>query len=597
MLNARLYRVALVPLALALAVAAFSLTGRPAPLTSTLAPDAFDGSSAYTTLQELAARFPERRPGSPGDEELAAYVARSLEQLGGAAGGGFSVHLTRSQGQTIEGERTLTTVTAERPGSTGAAPIVILAHRDAAGRGAEAELSGTAALLELASLFATRETKRTIVLVSTSGGSGGDAGASAFLSGQHGPFDAAIVLGDLASEHARMPSVIPFSDGFGSAPLELDRTVVGAIASTAGSDPGEPSILGALAHLAFPLALGEQGVLNGAGLPAVLVQVSGERGPAANEPVSEERLEGYGRGVLSAVDAIDAAPDLSATMQTGLPLQRKVIPGWAIRLLTAALLLGPLLLAADGLARLRRRRERIVRWMLWAGACGAPFLLAILFARVLALIGILRAAPSTPVLTSALPLGAAGVSELAAVLLVLVASWLAWPVAMRRLGLAGRPDAEGAGLGMLLVLLAVAFLVWLVNPYAALLLLPALHLWLLLVSPQERPRPLAGLAIVGLAFAPLALLIAFYADQLGLGAGGVAWEGLLLFAGGHVGVPGAFLWSLALGCASAAAMLCLQPAGARGGPGAEDGAEITIRGPRTYAGPGSLGGTESALRR
>ena len=41
-----------------------------------------------------------------------------------------------------------------------------------------AELSGTAALLELARVFAARETKRTIVLVSTSGGSGGDAGAA-----------------------------------------------------------------------------------------------------------------------------------------------------------------------------------------------------------------------------------------------------------------------------------------------------------------------------------------------------------------------------------------------------------------------------------
>ena len=38
MLNGRLYRVAFAPFALALAVAAFSLTARPGPLTSTLAP-------------------------------------------------------------------------------------------------------------------------------------------------------------------------------------------------------------------------------------------------------------------------------------------------------------------------------------------------------------------------------------------------------------------------------------------------------------------------------------------------------------------------------------------------------------------------------
>jgi hypothetical protein len=32
-------------------------------------------------------------------------------------------------------------------------------------------------------------------------------------------------------------------------------------------------------------------------------------------------------------------------------------------------------------------------------------------------------------------------------------------------------------------------------------------------------------------------------------------------------------------------------------PVADDDLPITVRGPRSYAGPGSLGGTESALRR
>jgi len=35
----------------------------------------------------------------------------------------------------------------------------------------------------------------------------------------------------------------------------------------------------------------------------------------------------------------------------------------------------------------------------------------------------------------------------------------------------------------------------------------------------------------------------------------------------------------------------------RAEPGAGGAAEIRTRGPLTYAGPGSLGGTESALRR
>src|SRR4029077_4846692 len=217
MLNGRLYRAAFVPFVLALAIAAFSLTASPHPLHSTLAPDAFEGGRAFSELNSLAREFPDRRPGSRGDRALASRVAHTLRGLGGTAGGGFTVRTRHFTAQTIDGNRSLTTGIAQRPGWTAAKPIVILAPRDAAGTGARAELSGTAALLELARVFAARETQRTIVLVSTSGGSGGDAGAENFAANARGPFDAAIVLGDLAGVRERKPFVVPFSDGFGSA--------------------------------------------------------------------------------------------------------------------------------------------------------------------------------------------------------------------------------------------------------------------------------------------------------------------------------------------------------------------------------------------
>src|SRR5690348_13146316 len=95
MLNSRLYRAAFVPLVAALALAAFSLSGRPGALTSTLAPDAFEGERAIATLHDLARRFPDRRPGSRGDEALASEVRRQIEGLGGTAGGGFSLRTIR----------------------------------------------------------------------------------------------------------------------------------------------------------------------------------------------------------------------------------------------------------------------------------------------------------------------------------------------------------------------------------------------------------------------------------------------------------------------------------------------------------------------
>jgi hypothetical protein len=609
MLNGRLYRVTFVPFLVALGIAAFSLTARPLPLTSTLAPDAFDGQSAFAELKSLAAEFPARRPGSAGDDALAERVAHTLEGLGGAGRGGFQVRTRRFEGQTIDGERTLETVIAQRAGSSGGTsggtPIVIMAHRDSSARGSQAELSGTVALLELARVFAARETQRTIVLVSSSGGSGGAAGALDFATNDsigRAPINAAIVLGDLAGASEHKPFVVPYSDGFGSAPELLARTVADAITQNVGGNPGAPSTIGQLAHLAFPFAVGEQGALNAGAIPSVLVQVSGERGPSPREAVSAERLEGFGRAVLSAVDALDTAPDIEVTPQTGVVIGPKIVPEWALRLLLATLLIGPLLLGADGYARLRRRRGvsgdgTLGRGLLWVVASAAPFFAAALFARALGWLDVLHAAPGMPVPAGALPLNGGAVRALLAVALVLALGWLLWPMLVRRLGCGVRPDPEAAGLALLAVSLAVGVVVWVRNPYTALLVVGALHLWLLILSPQLRPRRAAALALVALALVPLALLVAFYARELGVGPAAIAWDAVLLLAGGHIGVAAAALWSLAFGCVVAATLLALTPPAVLDRPRTDGGTPVSIRGPLSYAGPGSLGGTEPALRR
>jgi hypothetical protein len=597
MFNGRLYRAAFLPFAFALAVAALSLGARPLPFSSNLAPDAFEGQRALGDLEGLAQAFPRRRPGSGGDDGLAERVAQRFRALGG-----FSVHVRHGESQTIDGERTLTSVIAERPGSTSATPILILAHRDAAAPGSEAELSGTAALLELARVLAARELKRTIVLASTSGGSGGDGGAAQLTAtlgelGQHGPFDAAIVLGDVAGQRVERPFVVPYSDGFGSTPLQLQRTLSDAITHEAGTDPGAPSPLGQLAHLAFPLASGEQGVLDQQGVPSVLVQVSSERGPTPGEQVSGARLEGVGRGVLSAVDSLDTAPDVTQAKQAGILLQRKLMPEWALRLLTGTLLLPPLVAGADGLARLRRRRRPVARWTLWSLSCALPLLCCALFCFLLGQLGIVGAAPSVPVPRGALPFDTGAAAAVVASILVLLLACLLWVGLMRWLGLPTRPDPEVAGLPIVLVAIVLAVTVWLANPYAALLLIPGLHLALLIASPELRPRRAAAFGLVVLALLPLVLLIAFYARQQAMGAGELAWSAVLLLAGGHLSFVVTVFWCLGLGCVLAAAMLALRSSSRPFEPGDGGGVEVTIRGPMSYAGPGSLGGTESALRR
>jgi hypothetical protein len=91
------------------------------------------------------------------------------------------------------------------------------------------------------------------------------------------------------------------------------------------------------------------------------------------------------------------------------------------------------------------------------------------------------------------------------------------------------------------------------------------------------------------------LVLAVYANELGLGPWGVAQSAVLLLAGGQVSLLWAALWSAVLGCLLAMTLLIggSRAGEDRSGPELE---RITIRGPLSYAGPGSLGGTESALR-
>lgn len=612
-LNGGIYRAAFLPLLFVLAIAGFSLSDRPAPLGSNLAPGAFEGARAYAELQRLADRFPSRSPGSRADSELAGYIAGAIRGLGSPAAGGFAVQTRDFRAQTVVGERTLQTVIARRPGTTDEQPIVIVAHRDAAGVGARAELSATAVLLELARIFAASETQRTIVLVSTSGGSGGNAGAADFAAHalgrpeQHG--DAAIVLGDLAGTRAGLPFLSGLSAVPGFAPQLLQRTVAQAFVQQAGVQPVTPTLLDDLAQLAFPLTLGEQGPLNAHGLPAVLIQAGGERPPPPSEPVSASRLEAFGRAVLSAVYALDAGAEVGPAGEAELPVEHKLLPEWTLRLIVAALLLPALLTAGDGLARLRReRRGPAGRWLVWALACGLPFLLAALFALLLGALGVMPS-PYPPVAPNALALHGASLEAVLAVGLVLVLAWMTWPAFVRRCALPVLPSAQEARLAVVLVLGALAAVVWLIDPLAALLLVPALHLWLALVdgsdvdSPLGRAPLLAPVTLVVLGLVPLAALIAFYAVKLGLDFGGVANTALLLVAGGRIGFGGLLLWSIAAGLPVAALLAALAPAPALGSGQAPPERDVElvelapIRGPMSYAGPGSLGGTDSALRR
>src|SRR4051794_24512516 len=304
MLDPRLYRVAFVPVLLALLVAAFSLQDRPRPIGTTQSPEGFDGLRAQKTLDDLAAAYADRRPGSDGDERLARYVAGQLRQT---VPGTVAEH--RFEADTIDGKRDLVDVVATRPGQPGP-PLVVVAHRDAAGHGAKAELSATAALLELARVAADGRLRRTITFISTSGGSGGFAGATEEARRLEGRADAVLVIGDVVGARSRRPFVVASSNDVGQAPLQLQRTVQAAVRAELGTDAGAPRALTQWLRLAVPVTISEQGPFLRAGQPAVLLSAGGERPPAADAPLREDRMVHFGRAGLRVLYALDNFRDL-----------------------------------------------------------------------------------------------------------------------------------------------------------------------------------------------------------------------------------------------------------------------------------------------
>jgi hypothetical protein len=126
------------------------------------------------------------------------------------------------------------------------------------------------------------------------------------------------------------------------------------------------------------------------------------------------------------------------------------------------------------------------------------------------------------------------------------------------------------------------------------LLVPAAHLWVLAAAPESRLRGWLGAGAVAAGLLPLVLVAVHYARALGLDPLALAWLALLATASGHVSLAGAVVLGLMLACL--AGLLTVMRTRRRVAATAEP-ESLRTRGPAGYAGPGSLGGTESALRR
>jgi hypothetical protein len=588
----RVYRAAFIPALVVLVLAMFSFQSRPRPLPQGLAADVlFDGRQAAQRATAIAEDAPDRRPGRPGNRATAAVVAETFEEQG------FRVerHVFGHAGRELEN------VIARRAGRF-RSQIVILAARDAAVvPDAPGSAADTAALLELGRVFRGRPSRKTLVLASVDGSTLGEVGTSRLIE-ELGPpeqIDAVMVVSDLGSREPGDSYAQAWSTDARRAGIGLQRTVAESIREELDRPVAGTGVVGQLARLSFPIGIGPQAVLVDEGYDSVRITGSGELPPDGNGPVEaidEDALGTLGRATLRTVTAIDQDGRPRHGPESYVLVVSQVLPGWVVALFGVALLLPVLVAAIDALARARRRRMRVGPWLRWLGAWTAPFLAGFALAEVLALAGATPTPPPAPVPPADLPLDGPALGVLAG-----VAAAMALAFTLARF-LAARPDATlkrpvepGAAVALAVVLGVAALALWLVNPYAGLVAVPAAHLWALLALARPLPRRRVRVAMVGLGALPALLVAVYYLAALDMNPLEGAWYLLMLITGHTVGVVTSLVACVMLGVLCGTVEIAARMPEERE-PEAPRDLGASVYGPGAYAGPGSLGGTESALR-
>jgi hypothetical protein len=247
-----------------------------------------------------------------------------------------------------------------------------------------------------------------------------------------------------------------------------------------------------------------------------------------------------------------------------------------------------------------------LRWVGWVLVGAVPFLVGLGVLLLARAAGWLSATPPGAVLGGsaggrgvALSSGDAAVLGLVA-FLILVTLVFVRPLCLRallRLSDADRrpesPAADAAAVALSIVMCLLTLVMWAINPFAALLLVPALHLWLWLAQPSVRTHRLTVALLLLIAILPPIMIAIYYLDVYGLSPINLLWS-IVLMTGATMPITTAVVWSIALGCLASAVVISVRAVRTAE---AIAQAPVTMRGPSSYAGPGSLGGTESALRR
>jgi hypothetical protein len=583
----RVYRAAFLPALLATVVAMFSLESRPPPLPQGLAADVlFDGDLAAQAARSLARRYPDRRPGGAGDLRTADAVAASFRE------NGFAVERQRF----ADDNRRLENVIGRRAGRS-RRQVVVLAGRDASSvPEASGSAADTAALLEMARVFQGRPSRKTLVLASVDGSTLGQLGTRELVDRLDEPklVDAVLVVSDLAASRRRGSMLVPWSNDSTRAGIGLQRTVADSMRQELDTPVGSTSAGGQLARMAFPVGVGAQGLLLERGLEAVRISGSGELPPSSGDRVDKDRLGGLGRTTLRTVTALDEGPVPEHGPDSYVVAVSQVMPGWALAGLALAFLIPSLVAAVDAFARARRRGLPVAPWLRWLAAVTIPFAVGLALAHLLALVGATPEPPPAPVAPSLHPLSLSALAVLVGVGAVVAAVWSGLRrLAVRSDARLAQPAAPGAAVATALVIAVTLLVLWVVNPYATLVLVPAAHLWMLATMVDPPPTKRARALLIAGGLLPPLLVAGYYLLRLSMDPLTGAWYLLLLVTGHSVGLITALIGCVLLGALGAVVTI----ARAREEPPRTVEERQPVYGPGAHAGPGSLGGTGSALRR
>jgi hypothetical protein len=447
--------------------------------------------------------------------------------------------------------------------------------------------------------------RKTLTLASVDGSTLGELGVHRLLAKlpDRGRVDAVLVMSNLGAPGPKVPPLQAWSNGSQRVGVGLERTAATSISQEMDRKPRTSGFFAQMIRIAFPVGVGSQGPLLESGLDTLRFSGSGELPPPKDkrsvDSIDPNRLGSLGRAVLRTVFAVDQNPAPPGRGPiTYVTVANKVLPGWALALVALSLILPALVASIDGFARARRRREPVGRFARWLAMGVLSVLAGLVLAKLMVVVGIVANPPQSPVAPELRPLHAGDLVVLGVLAAVIAFTWwlttrLAQGQGRRRLDLA----APGAGCALALALSLATLATWFVNPYAALIMVPALHLWLIAAIanvPDRGPAPIA-LVVVGLL--PLAVVVLFYMSRLSLNPLEAIWYLFLLITSGAVGVAASLF-----ACVFAAVfggLVAILITRARRPPAAreEEPQRPAVFGPGGYAGPGSLGGTESALRR